>query len=292
MPLVPCPACSNDNSRKEVSLKFQQLPSLSVRHCRTCSHRWLPTTADIQSRIEKKYASHYTGFRVDAFFVRRITDELRHRLGPAMGKAGKILDVGCGNGEFIQAAQQEGHECVGIDVSKAAVELCTRKGFDAVEGDFLSHSFAKKFDLITLWDVMEHLRHPRRFAERAASLISTTGSLVLKIPSPGTLNFQLLRAFPARGGTLLGAPGHVQYFTEGSLSELLALAGFKHLLWFDSERFRMPDRTTNPRKYLARGLKSVIGRAAKNRTLYVFASKQSYSLEVLARVAPRRVEAL
>lgn len=289
---VVCPACSGFEAVKDVALRFRQLLPMQVYRCPTCAHRWAPTTTDEQARIEEKYAAHYDGFRVDTFFVHRIKQELAQRLEPISSSHARLLDVGCGNGEFLHAASQGGFRCTGIDVSPAAVQLCRSKGLEAFEGNFLSHAFSGKFDVITLWDVMEHLRAPAQFARRAGELLTSQGSLVLKIPSPGALNFQILRALPSRGGTLLGAPGHVQYFTQASLSRLLSQAGFRHLLWFENHHFRKPPETSNMRKRLARKLKTWVGRTARNQTLYVFAAKQVYSAELVARVSPRRVELL
>jgi SAM-dependent methyltransferase len=287
-----CPACSANDTVPGATLEFKASRPLSIWQCSQCHHRWLHTSADAQHEIEAGYHADYEGFRIDPYFVATISKQLSTRLlhlGPA---AATLLDVGCGNGEFLRQAARFGFRCEGIDVSEAAAEICRKNGLQATCGDFLSHQFGQAFDLVTMWDVMEHLRSPFDFAARAFSVLQPGGSLVLKIPSPGALNFHFLRLLPSRGGTLLSAPGHVQYFTEHSLSQLLSRAGFTEVIWLDSLGFRSRRRTWNPKRILSRQLTSLAGHLAKNTNLYAFATKGLVAPEVVSKLSPRRVQRL
>jgi SAM-dependent methyltransferase len=202
------------------------------------------------------------------------------------------LDVGCGNGEFLALAVAAGYAARGIDVSPTSSVICQQKGLSAVSGDFLSHDFGAAFDVVTMWDVMEHLRLPGEFVARAHSLLAPDGVLLLKIPSKGELNFSLLRWAPRRGGTLLGAPNHVQFFSERSLARLVARCGFTQILWFEHQRFRTRPPTLNPRKLVARSLSRLVAAAAFDRNLYALVAKQSFPQQVLEAVRHRRIERL
>jgi SAM-dependent methyltransferase len=274
-----------------VALQFAGLPPLPISECPHCGHRWLATSPEVQQQIEGHYGSTYEGFRVDHRFVQVVSRQLSTRLRHLGPDAAALLDVGCGNGEFLKLAAAAGFRCQGIDVSEAAARLCREKGLRASAGDFLSQPFDAEFHLITMWDVLEHLRSPFDFVLRAHGLLRPGGVLVLKIPSPGPLNFQLLRMLPGRGGALLGAPAHVQYFTERSLPELLKRAGFEELVWFDSLGFRDRGRRTwNPRRLVSRELTSLAGRVARNTNLYALAVKGQLPRDVLSKLSPRRVQ--
>ncbi|MFL6733841.1 MAG: class I SAM-dependent methyltransferase [Sphingomicrobium sp.] len=103
-----------------------------------------------------------------------------------------------------------GYNIEGIDVSPASAEICTAEGLKARAGDFLTEQFDGKFDLITMWDVVEHLRDPAMFLARARELLSDTGYLFARIPGFGEISVHLSSMIPRAAGTLLGAPEHVQ----------------------------------------------------------------------------------
>jgi hypothetical protein len=117
--------------------------------------------------------------------------------------------------------------------------------------------------------------------------------LVLKIPNKGALNFSLLRLVPRRGGLLLGAPGHVQFFSEISLQRLLGRVGFTEILWFESKGFRSRQRTLRPKKLLGRALGTAISRLAGDKNLYVVVGRSSFPEHLIRRLrVERRFSAL
>jgi 2-polyprenyl-3-methyl-5-hydroxy-6-metoxy-1,4-benzoquinol methylase len=273
-------------------LRFAGELALEALQCQRCAHRWLSTTPAEQRQIEARYDSHYVGFRVDPYFNAVVSEELARRVTAIVPPPAALLDVGCGNGEFLGLAKAAGYAAHGIDVSEAAAESCRQRGLEVCAGDFLSRSLGQQFDIITMWDVMEHLRSPRDFAQRASSLLAPGGVLLLKIPCKGGLNFSLLRLVPGRGGLLLRAPTHIQYFSEPSLRRMLASAGFRQILWFESKGFRSYQRTLRPKKLLGRALIRVLSRLAGDQNLYVVATKSSFPEAVTRRIQYRRLERL
>lgn len=287
-----CPACAGEAPPPVFTnrLRFRAGLELSAWLCRACGHRWLPTGPEVQRQIEQVYGPHYTGFRVDERFKRVVRRELDQRLARVVAPPARLLDVGCGNGEFLMLARDAGYAAQGIDVSATSSALCRERGLAVVDGDFLTHELGHDFGLITMWDVMEHLRSPADFVERARRLLRPDGALLLKIPSKGALNFLILRGLPRRGGTLLGAPNHIQFFNERSLALLLARTGFRQLIWFEHQRFRERPATRDPRKLAGRAFSRVMARAASDQNLYLLALKRPIDGEAARALRPRRVE--
>jgi 2-polyprenyl-3-methyl-5-hydroxy-6-metoxy-1,4-benzoquinol methylase len=203
---------------------------LSIAKCAECGHRWLLNSAEQHREVELTvYTDVYAGYRADPVFetsVREIITEKFLRLVPPPATA---LDVGCGSGDFMIAAREAGYDIEGMDISPASSAICTSRGLKAVAGDFLTHDFGRTFDLITMWDLVEHLREPGTFLERAKALLSPNGLLFAKIPVFGDLSVTCSALAPRAAGMLLGAPDHVQYFTRKSLTRLCADAGFDAL---------------------------------------------------------------
>ena len=278
-----CPACAGKNARRLLPVRLRagkdRFLNLEIRHCPDCDHRFLPTTAADQAIIEEKYEGEYAGFRVDPFFDARVRQEIDERIVPLHGAPGKVLDVGCGNGAFMAAMQDRGYSVQGIDVSHSGVEHCRGLGLDAVCADFLSHDFGTTFDIITMWDVLEHLREPEAFLTRAWSLLAPGGVLVLKVPGFERMAFPLIRLDARFAHIILSAPGHVQYFNRRSLGALLARCGMHDVRWWSLSNMRKPA----PPKSLRNSVLRFAGRSVRSlsgsRNLFVAARRDPGSAQ-------------
>jgi SAM-dependent methyltransferase len=182
-----------------------------------------------------------------------------------------VLDVGCGAGAFMEVARDAGFEVQGIDVSEASAQLCRSRGLSARTGDFLTEDFEGKFDLITMWDVVEHLRDPEAFLKRACSLLSKRGVLFAKIPAFGELSVRISARIPAAGRALLGAPDHVQYFSKQSLSALLVRVEL-NCSWVSEGRARSAASGGSLKRRVSRRVRDVLKSASGDENLYVIAS--------------------
>lgn len=170
---------------------------------------------------------------------------LERELRPIVPPPARILDVGCGNGEFLAIAREAGYVVDGIDVAAPSQELCRRRGISVRVGDLrTSEVFADgaRFDLITFWDVLEHLVDPASFLTRAHELLVAGGYLLIKTPRTSPTSVRLVAAVPRLGRSLLQAPSHLQYFQQAGLARLLHDAGFHEQRWIDVGAMRSPAR--------------------------------------------------
>ncbi len=282
MSAKPCPACGNEEFIKSrmTALRFRGGLCLPVIECTGCGHRWLNLADGDLAGIEANYKTDYPGFRIDEYFSSVVLAELRTRLRPFLPPGSRLLDVGCGNGEFLVAAAKSEIICEGIDVSSDGVQIAQSKGMKATAADFLTHSFEHRFDCVTFWDVAEHLESPFDFLCRAAGLLRDNGVVIVKVPAYGSLNFHLLSFFRGLGGVLLNAPGHMQFYTQGSLECLLGRAGFREIVWLPNISFRSKRPSNSFRKGLGRQVRNYVGKAAGNCNYYVVAAKEPISGEI------------
>lgn len=138
---------------------------------------------------------------------------------------GRLLDVGCATGEFLEEMQAHGWAVNGVEINPRAASVAReRLGVNVFAGSLVSYEAAEgAFDLVTLWDVLEHLPSPRAQLQRIHRLLSSEGRLILSIPN--------LRSFDARlfGRWWIGwdAPRHLHLFPDSALSRLLARTGFE-----------------------------------------------------------------
>jgi SAM-dependent methyltransferase len=235
----------------------------------------LVTTVTEQEEIETGvYTLDYAGYRPDPKFVATATMVTQSALASRVPPPARVLDVGCGAGDFLAVAKALGYEAEGIDISEASAKICRSRGLNARSGNFLTERFSTKFDLITMWDVVEHLREPAAFLDRARSLLTDRGYVFAKIPGFGDISVGLANFWPRSAGTLLGAPSHVQYFDQESLSMLLTRIGYEPE-WIDGGAARTPRTGGSIKRRLAREAHAVIRRISGDSNLYVAARPAS-----------------
>ncbi|MFA5108968.1 MAG: class I SAM-dependent methyltransferase [Patescibacteria group bacterium] len=102
-----------------------------------------------------------------------------------------ILDIGCGRGGFLLSLDSDIFEKNGIEINPEGVEICRRKKIDVYNKPVELINFGeKKFDVITLWHVMEHLEKPMSLFKKAREIIKDNGILVFQVPNNKSLGFR------------------------------------------------------------------------------------------------------
>lgn len=151
---------------------------------------------------------------------RRYVRCIEETIGPSLER-GRLLDVGCYTGLFIEAAQERGWEALGVEPCHWAVEEGHRRGLAMVEGTLGEVSLpAESFDVLTFWDVVEHLSDPRSTLTEAWRVLKPGGWIVIQ-----TMNVE---SWPAQ---LLGRHWpwlmemHLTYFSPHTLGCLLEQVG-------------------------------------------------------------------
>ena len=114
-----------------------------------------------------------------------------------------------------------------IDISEAAVDYAREKlGANAIAGDYLATDLGRKFDLICMWDTVEHLRYPHRFIAKVAEELRPGGMLALTTGDIGTINARI-RGHRWR---MIHPPTHLHFFSLDTMRRLLERYGF-HLIY-------------------------------------------------------------
>jgi 2-polyprenyl-3-methyl-5-hydroxy-6-metoxy-1,4-benzoquinol methylase len=150
----------------------------------------------------------------------------------------RLLDVGCGTGGFLRFAKSKGlSKLYGFDVSRAQIDYC-RKEFPATAvatdveeylGIIEGAGNRVSFDVITMWDVLEHLREPLSFLEGLRRCSNRETLLFISIPNGGALRWKKAVS-RVRPSTLALSPReHVFYYSRHSLSAVLERTGFAGL---------------------------------------------------------------
>ncbi|MGH8545504.1 MAG: class I SAM-dependent methyltransferase [Gammaproteobacteria bacterium] len=212
-----CPVCSTEaDTVSNVSL-------FSAHRCGFCQHRF------IRPVRQAVYGSGYDGYRDDPVVRASVGNLFDQHIMRLSDPPGEVLDVGCGNGVFLEVARDRGYRVRGVDISESATRLCADKGISALTGEFIELPPATLGtpDVITFWDVVEHLPSPIEYLQRAAAILAVDGLLLVKVPRTGEFSFRIGGAVPRLSGAVLHVPSHVQFFTENSMAMALARGGFE-----------------------------------------------------------------
>jgi 2-polyprenyl-3-methyl-5-hydroxy-6-metoxy-1,4-benzoquinol methylase len=119
-------------------------------------------------------------------------------LTTAMVLNSRILDFGCADGIFLDWLRSLGAEptrLCGIDISEEMVELARAKGHRAVSLEAQGELSGEKFDLVTLWDVLEHLLNPMETLRSLTNFLKPGAQLLLQTPRVGLLSDILEESF-------------------------------------------------------------------------------------------------
>lgn len=136
-----------------------------------------------------------------------------------------LLDVGCHIGVFVEIAAAHGWDAWGVEPSRWAVEQARQRGLHVVEGTVeTAHLPEGAFDVVTLWDVIEHLTDPRGTLESVHRLLKPGGLLVVHTID---MESRFARLLGSRWPWLMEM--HIYYFSRRTLRLMLQQCGFNVL---------------------------------------------------------------
>lgn len=136
---------------------------------------------------------------------------------------GSILDIGCGPGLFLKVAREKGWRGQGIELSKWAFEYGKKQGLSMINKNLEDASLESgSFDVVTMWDVIEHVEDPSRLLKEAHRIMKKSGLLVLNTPDIGSLFAKLTGK---RWWNLMRM--HIYYFDRKTIRKILEKSGFE-----------------------------------------------------------------
>jgi SAM-dependent methyltransferase len=165
----------------------------------------------------------YIDYEADAQIHKRTLQGHLFKVDRHLPKGGRLLELGCATGHFLELARRRYPNPLGIDISGFAVSQCRKKGLNALEGDFKEMAIQERFDAVCMWDTIEHLAQPREVLEKIASVLRPGGCLFL---TTGDLGSWLARVQGVRWRQI-HPPEHLFYFTKGSLRAICAQSGME-----------------------------------------------------------------
>lgn len=226
-----CPACGDSQWTDAFETRGFQLS-----RCRACTHLFVSSGLDSDTLASAYSRGYYkandaepgTGYRdYLGDSARRISGfEWRLRQIEAhCQERGRLLDFGCAVGLFVKVAADAGWQAVGYERSEWAAEYGrSHLGVQIHVGSMAEVlTDAPPFDVVSMWDVLEHLEDPSESLRWVRSRLRSGGLLALNTVNAGSLGARLA----GRRWRHIAPPHHLQYFSRRSLERLLSQQGFE-----------------------------------------------------------------
>lgn len=214
-----CPVCSGTPLKHLWDIK-----GYSIARCAAC------TLVFVQNRVTaEELAAHYSSGGDEAYddtnaeclsyYYRKLADLIRARFP----QPGRVLDLGCSRGWFLDA--MEGWECHGNEIVPSDAEAAReRYGDRIVSGSFEEYPLREDyFDVITLQDVFDHFRDPMPALEKCRRMLKPGGLIVIKVHNISCLYATLT----GRNFYAIIPPSHLFYYDRRTLARALSIAGFQ-----------------------------------------------------------------
>jgi len=178
-------------------------------------------------------------------------------------KTGRLLEVGSGYGFFLEMASNAGWDAVGVEISSYACKVAESKGCKVYNCSLEDIPFnPESFDVIVMWDVIEHFTSPARIVHQCFNLLRPGGALILKTPNARALvpSFAPIRAIYRHFVYPANTAEHVFHFTPENLSAMIRGAGFKDIEIDSSDEWN--ERVVSGNNFLVRGIRWAVMRYA------------------------------
>jgi len=227
---APCNYCGECNHLP----LFDRLHPKIVQ-CKSCGlifNALMPSEAELESIYTEGYFNSkdslkygYTNYLADRSNIVK-TSQRRLREIEKLKRPGSLLDIGCAFGFFMDVARERGWTVSGVEISRFAAECAAGElGLDVVNISAECCEYGRcSSDVITMWDLIEHLRDPAGTLRKLAGVLKEDGILVLSTPDVESLPARLMRE-KWLGWQLQNE--HLHYFSYSTLERMLNAAGLE-----------------------------------------------------------------
>jgi SAM-dependent methyltransferase len=183
---ISCPACNGTGPKR----LLRTVGDYKFLACLACSFQFIhpymqPTQAFNDYSWTKEFTDHYD------LYVGPVVKSLKAKLEDVARIIGRrpesFLDIGCGNGLYLVAANELGLKNLGTDVDRSNIEIAKSKGLNAVAAAIEELDIEDRFDFVHLKAVLHLVPDPLRLLAKAKDLMVPGGVIYIDVPNQGSL---------------------------------------------------------------------------------------------------------
>lgn len=181
----------------------------------------------VKNLIRAYQPDYYKGGqnRIKKLILRTISNIIEKRIAIVVPfiKDGKILDIGCGSGGFLNWMKSYGWHTYGCDINRTACERARARGLDIFWGQLEEAGYPEEFfDVITMNNVLEHIPRPSRVLCECYRILKKDGLLIVNVPNFDCFERKIFK----ENWYHLDAPRHLYHFSVSTLKSMLGKNGF------------------------------------------------------------------
>jgi len=225
-----CPSCNSIRNTKELSKD-----NFDIVKCKICDLIFVNPILDKEKYLKAYKSKEYQkimkslGEKSHLYRVNRFGKERTEYLSNFFPrKKLKVLDVGCSTGFFLEAAKKKGWYCEGLELNPSAANFGKKRGLRIYEKDLSKFKSKIKYDIITLFDVLEHLTDPKKIIIQAKKLLKKKGLLYVYVPNWNCASRILMTE---KNCHFIWPTHHLTYFTPYTLSNFFKRLRLKIIDW-------------------------------------------------------------
>jgi SAM-dependent methyltransferase len=230
---VVCDLCGANNPRPYLTTTDRFTGSIfTFTRCSQCQLVYLNPRPS-KAELEEHYPNDYEAYRLPEQYgsatenwhaLQALAKQLNY-VESYLPERGLLLDVGCATGNFLHFAQNHGWKVQGLEIVEKAAQIARKQfGIDVITSDLEGAHLPKaSLDVVTLWDVLEHLTSPVGDMQRIHELLRPGGLIFFSIPNLDSYDRRLF------GPEWIGwdAPRHFTLFDTVTINRLIVETGFE-----------------------------------------------------------------
>lgn len=231
-----CPWCGTETNQTVLQLKdyFLTKEDFSIVECPCCGLRFTQPrpSPDVigkyyQSEAYYSHQENKKGFVPRVYeFVKSFNIKNKAKMAIEGLPVGKLLDIGCGVGDFLVDVQKQGWDVHGVEPSDAAKRIAeTRLGLLPKSPSEYSSFDDHSFDVITMWHVLEHIDDLHFQTSEIVRLLKPGGRLVIALPNFQSFDCQHYKDKWAAWDV----PRHLNHFAPDTLRAIITSIGFQNI---------------------------------------------------------------
>lgn len=227
-----CPICQGTSFEKYLDCKDFTVTgeTFHLKKCTSCNFVFtnpIPDEASIGKYYQSEnYISHSNTSKgiINKLYhlVRTITIKQKLKLVTTLNKRkGSLLDIGCGTGYFLKECKTAGWKIAGTEPDDQTRQAAiTNTG---IQIDSSIFSLSGKYDIITMWHVLEHIHRLNENIDHIKNLLNKDGKLVIALPNCNSYDAKHYKEYWAA----FDVPRHLYHFNENSINILMEKHGYK-----------------------------------------------------------------
>jgi SAM-dependent methyltransferase len=225
---IVCPLCRSSSYKS-----YDKLNGWTIVECKQCGFRYTnprPKIDVLSSFYTEEYFKderHFEKFYNKDNTIKQQSDNYTNRvldIESHVQKRGKLLEIGAARGAFLDKMKKRGWDVRGVEISGDAVKLGKELyRIDIFQGTFAEFETNEKFDVICMYQTLEHVPDPKFIVEHSYELLNKSGIIIIEVPNIESIENKVSGRLKFERYDL---PRHLNHFSPLVLKKLLESSGF------------------------------------------------------------------